>query len=546
MWKRGTIIIGILSIILYFCFSQRERYASILLTLEDLRNSYDFIIVGGGSSGSVLAARLSEVKNYHVLLIEKGDEASYASYVPIFAPLQGLFDPTWEYESEPQRNSHYGYKDRISKITRGKSLGGSGHYNYHIISNETFEYCTESIRNRVRSKGSPYHILSSRLGDDKLAQAFLSEEARFPGWNFETILQGIYKGKRFSNFDAYLKPALNRKNLHVLINTEVIKIDFKDKSPESLHITHQKEGKTIKLNNIKKLILAGGAINTPKLLFESGVGPKDQINKLNVTLVEDIPVGNELQDHLTCPLYFHLKNDTGSVNLANLINPQEIWKYLLHKEGIYSTSALSVQAIDPQKDTSILIYNVGAPHKDIYIKLSGMRPDTFDETFPSNTDPWKKGFIFLAGCTKPKSIGRIFMHPNRTMSIDPNYLHNSKDTSCTIKAIQTAVDIGNGKAFKKLGAQLHYPNYKECTDLEQSFQNPQYVECVAKSSCMTKYHPTSTTPLDVIVDRNFKVKGLNNIFIVDGGVLPRGSFMYPNSVITDMAECASEVFKDNL
>ncbi|CAG2179302.1 unnamed protein product, partial [Oppiella nova] len=303
-------------------------------------DSYDYIVVGAGSAGAVVANRLTENPNINVLLLEAGGPQTLTTDIPVtWIGLLGS-DIDWGYQTVPQQNYAMANNGRVP-LSRGRVIGGSSSINAMIYNrgnrrsyddwaytygakgwsfDEVLPYFMKSENNsdmRVVSKNPGYHGtkgpvgISSDLNPQPIFQLYLKAmnelgfetiDVNGPKQVGTTIIQNFIDsntGLRSSTGNAYIDPNPHPNNLHILTNAFVTKILFYD-NPYNLRATgvqFDKNSKTYQVMAKKEIIISGGTINSPQLLMLSGIGPKDHLNQFGIPLKADLPVGDHLQDH---------------------------------------------------------------------------------------------------------------------------------------------------------------------------------------------------------------------------------------------------------
>ncbi|XP_033607228.1 glucose dehydrogenase [FAD, quinone] [Cryptotermes secundus] len=310
---------------------------------------YDYIIVGGGTAGCVLAARLSANPRHNVLLVEAGEHFSWLSSVPLATPMLQGSAQDWAYRTKPQVHSSWGLNNQSSACPRGRGLGGSGKMNYmlhNIGSEEDFvrwegsgaigwglrqlqpyiskmlgtehkcikqkPYCLRSYQNLLMSAAGLYtthsaHLKSHRsfvrvkasvqplmhishvdVGNSVLGKVFIEAghelAVTFKNLSFSTAHSTVFKGRRWSSLDGYLRPALGRRNLHVLLKTQVTRV-VTDNGRVVQGVELRSSGDFTKfVRSRQEVMLSAGTINTPHILLQSGVGPRAHLQKHGVSL----------------------------------------------------------------------------------------------------------------------------------------------------------------------------------------------------------------------------------------------------------------------
>lgn len=300
-----------------------------------LNREYDFVIIGGGSAGAVLANRLSEIKNWNILLLEAGGDENEISDVPSLAAYLQLTKIDWQYKTEPQTTACLGMVGRRCNWPRGKVLGGSSVLNYmlYVRGNRydydhwrdlgnpgwgyehVLEYFKKSEDNRnPYLQNSKYHNKGGLLTVQEspwktpLVAAFVEAgteigyENRDINGEYQTgfmIAQGtIRRGSRCSTAKAFIRPARLRKNLHVALRSHVTKMIINPITMQAHGVEFIRNGVKQVVYAKKEVILSAGAISSPQLMMLSGLGPADHLRELGIPLLKNLSVGDNLQDHL--------------------------------------------------------------------------------------------------------------------------------------------------------------------------------------------------------------------------------------------------------
>ena len=404
------------------------------------KDRFDFVIVGAGSAGCVLANRLTEDPSVRVLLLEAGAEDSHDG-IAIPALFSSLFgsELDWNYELEPQAD----YRGSL-RFPRGKTLGGSSSINLMVYirgDRRDFDGWSESgcagwdydnvlpyfikaehhSRLGVAGHGSdgPLHT-EDRLFTHELSHAWvdaaiewgLSHNADFNG---ETQLGvGAYQvtchnGRRCSTASAYLRPAVDRPNLVVQVGAHATRLDFD--GARAVGVTYLRDGTETSVRADSEVILSGGVINTPQLLLLSGIGPAEQLRRHGIDVIVDLPgVGENLHDHTMVPLVWGTEHSTDLLELATAEN-LAMWQ---HGDGGPFTSNGS--------EVGAFLSLSGGDVSDV--QLMGGPTAFVDHAFASQPMP---NFTILAAGTHPASRGRLWLrntdplaHPHIDLPTSPN------------------------------------------------------------------------------------------------------------------------------
>ena len=338
----------------------------------EYRSGYDFIIIGAGSGGCVLANRLSELKNVTVLLLEAGDQETFLSDVPLTAALTQITRYNWGYKPDPTPNACQGLKDGRCNWPKGRGVGGTSLINFLLYSRghrqdydewsalgnngwsyrEVLPYFKKSENIKIPElRKSKYHGRDGPLDvthtnyKSKVMKAFLKSGLEM-GYNLTDIngeqLMGfsrtqatIRNGRRCSTSKAFIKPIIGRRNLHISMLSRVTRIIIDPLTKQANAVEFIKNRKRFRIVAKKEIILAAGAIASPQLLMLSGVGPAQNLQKFNIPVLKNLSVGYNLQDHITLNGLLFVVNES-TINDRKLMNTADILQYILQGSGPYT------------------------------------------------------------------------------------------------------------------------------------------------------------------------------------------------------------------
>ena len=504
------------------------------------KHSFDYVIVGGGSAGCVLADRLSANGKYSVCLIEAG-KADTDLRIKVPLGLMNLmknpqFD--WCFRSAP----HAHLDGHTVTVPRGKTLGGSGSINSMVYIrgrasdydawaaagaegwawHEVLPYFKQQENNRelgsntLHGDGGPLHVQSLSSPHPLLSvlqQA--GEELNIPAsTDFNGATQeglGVYQatmknGRRWSAADAFLRPALRRRNLTVMTNAEVDRLVLGNRIVTGVRVRSKEGLKTIGVN--KEVILCAGAIGSPTILLKSGIGSAAHLKQREIDVHIDAPgVGQNLHDHPAVGV-FHGGGHAGyGLSLRNTLqNVLSPFNYLLFRRGLWASNTVEgggfakTEAALAEPDVQFHFIPARLGHQGKMIV-------------------WGQGYYSDVCLLKPKSRGQLTLAADRkTPNIDLNLLSDEEDFDRLIRGLELLRKLLAARAFDSVRSPELAPG--------GAVQTREHLRTYIKQGLGTAYHPVGTCRMgavddsNAVVGPNLKLIGSDNIRVIDASVMP--------------------------
>lgn len=370
---------------------------------------------------------------------------------------------------------------------------------------------------------------------------------------------------RSSTAHAFLSQARNRVNLHVIKNAYVTKILFDNKNQANM-VEFQLKNKLYTVRQRKEIILSAGAIGTPQILMQSGVGPEEHLKDLNIPLIANLPVGQNLQDHVCTTIFFRLNKSTATTSTSD--NPSktngniltDYVNYLLNKSGSMTKSPIFHLAgffntIDKNAkfpDTQIVaVYFEAGQDKEFKKVLEDFGyGDKLMEAEIANRE--SDVILFSIVLLNPLSLGEIRLKENANPFdmpyIHANYLKNSKDADTLVKGIQFLRQFLQTNAFKKYDIQdVPITTFSEC---DEPYGSDEFWKCYVRYITTSLYHPVGTAKMgpenDVnsVVDSELRVRKVKGLRVIDASIMPTIVSANTNAPTIMIAEKGSDMIKN--
>ncbi|MDN3682996.1 choline dehydrogenase [Vibrio tapetis subsp. quintayensis] len=518
----------------------------------------DYIIVGAGSAGCVLANRLSENPNNEVLLLETGgsDKSIFIQMPTALSIPMNTKKYAWQFETEAEpfldnRNMH---------CPRGKVLGGSssingmvyvrGHardfdeWQQHGAKGWDYAHCLPYFKkaetwsfggNDYRGDSGPLGVNNGNNMKNPLYQAFVDAgvDAGYMATRdynaeqqegFGPMHMTVKNGVRWSTSNAYLRPAMKRDNLTVVTHALVHKVLLEDKT--AVGIRYERKGKMVDVRCNKEVVLSAGSVGSPHILQLSGIGGEKTLADAGIEQIHELPgVGENLQDHLE--FYFQFKC-LKPISLNGKLDPlNKLWigtRWILDKSGLGATNHFESCGFIRSKE------NLEWPDLQYHFLPAAMRYDG-KEAFAGH------GFQVHIGHNKPKSRGFVKVassDPHVAPKIQFNYLQNQEDIEGFRACVRLTREIINQPGLDEFRGEEIQPGL--------SVQSDEEIDKFVRSAVESAYHPSCSCKMGedemAVVDSETKVHGINGLRVVDSSIfptIPNGNLNSPTIMVAERA-----------
>ncbi|CAH0590546.1 unnamed protein product [Chrysodeixis includens] len=531
--------------------------------------SYDFVVIGGGAAGCLVASQLVETGNASVLLVEAG------GYPPIESELAGLFaylkgsEHDWNFTSTCGSASST-HKDNVISMSQGKMLGGSSSLGYlvyghgsphdydewaaitndpswsydsilpimqrseqlidHLLQNCSHYYGTDGeikLQKQYYPRNRPYFQALKEIGYN----CYLDINPDHP-LGFTSFLFTIGDDVRQTTALKYISPLKNHPNLDLLINALATKIVF-DENNNAVGVKILKEnGRTITVRANKEVIVTAGTIKSPQLLMLSGIGPSGHLQNKGIEVIADLPVGKNFQDHVNSFLLYKM---TRSGHASSVEDPHK-YPYA----GFEGYGALNKNQSYP--DFNLICAHFG--DRDTFLGLCAFF-FSFDNEFCDSLGEGlddKEAFLVFVTNLNPESRGEILLaskNPEDNPVILPGYFTESIDLENQANYLADFNRVLNTTYFRRMDAELVTVGFESCAEFPMFSED--YWKCHALKTLDTSHYFVGTCAMGSVLDSRLRVRGVNKLRVADASAMPTNVRSYTLATVHMIAQKATEM-----
>lgn len=535
--------------------------------MPEQSRSYDYIVVGGGSAGCVLASRLSEDEDRTVLLLEAGgDDSHYLLRMPL-AFLRAMLQPrfSWGYFSEPERELN----GRRVPLPRGRVLGGSGSINglFYMRGHSLdfdgwrdmgcegwgyadvlpyFKRMESSWRgaNAWHGDRGPLHVCAIR--PVRALHERLMQTARAAGFNTTEDLHGELeegfacgevtidpRGRRASTSRAYLHPAMNRRNLEVTLHALATRVLIEN--GRAVGVEYSEGGRVRQVRAQREVILAGGTYNSPQLLMLSGIGPAHELRKLGIAPIADLPgVGRNLSEHPHIPVEFDTNAPVTFLNQLRFDRAaRAVLAWAILGRGAFATQINCCNVVVRTRP------DLAQP--DVQLMCNPIRMDA-RLWFPMLTPRQEHRVTADVVILHQRSRGWVALrsaNPLDAPRVQLNLFSEPSDFEIARRGIRTARRIFATPPQADIIARETRPGPAVQSDAE--------IDAYVRQTAQVTQHPVGTCSMgsgaDAVVDPQLRVRGVEGLRVVDASIMPTVPGANTNAAVVMIAERASDLIR---
>ncbi|KAF0766819.1 glucose dehydrogenase, partial [Aphis craccivora] len=537
------------------------------------------------------------IHDWKILLIEAGQDEEPFMDIPAAAGKLQSRSINWKYTTVPMNNSCLSFEDHRCKIPRGKVMGGSSTLNYMIYTrgnrmdydnwakmgnsgwsyDDVLKYFIRSENADVSGADPGYHGENGLLSVSDvpyrtpIAKAFVDAGSQIGlpiidvngekqiGINYLQVT--MKDGRRCSTNTAFLLPTKKRLNLHVKKYSTVTRIIIEKDTKKAIGVEFVTKSKKYRVFVRKEVIVSGGTVNSPQLLMLSGIGPKEHMKDIKIPLIKNLPVGENLMDHVALGSLSVLINDTISLNTQRLLrDPFNLYNFLINHNGPLTipggAEALAFFDLDQpgtkdgHPNLELLLVSGLYSGDDLTHTLFGLKTDIYNKVYKPTAK--MDGFTVFPMIMRPKSKGRLWLenaNPFHHPMIDPNYFSNEADLDVAVAGVRILQQMLKTDAMKRLNATIFDTPLPGCAI--HKFDSDAYWKCSARHISFTIYHLSGTCKMGpegdptAVVDPRLRVHGIRGLRVIDASIMPEVPAAHINAPTIMIGEKGADMIKED-
>lgn len=374
------------------------------------------------------------------------------------------------------------------------------------------------------------------------------------------------KGRRHSAYKSFIEPVLGRKNLHIMLNTRATKVLINPKTKVAYGVEMYRKGRRISVTARKEVILSAGSFHSPQLLMLSGIGDKNDLKRLGVPVVQHLPVGKEMYDHISFPGMLFVTNLTnprseffGPKNLISFISEYARGEgFMTVPNGVEALGFIKTPTSNsphPRLPDVELILLALVPQTDNGYAVTTsekLQPAIYDQVYRPLEGETTYSFLIVVELFHPKSVGYLELrdkNPFSSPKFYPNFFKEPEDVETVLEAVKYTMQLVQTEPFRKIGARIHNIPLPSC--VQHGFGSDNYWRCAIRTFCVSLHHQVATCKMGpssdptAVVSPELKVYGIKRLRVVDTSIIPASTTSHTNAASFMIGERAADLIKSD-
>jgi choline dehydrogenase-like flavoprotein len=371
-------------------------------------------------------------------------------------------------------------------------------------------------------------------------------------------------GQRHSSYKAFIEPVLKRPNLHIMLNTRATKVLIDQNTKVAYGVEVFRNNRRMTIRARREVILSAGSFHSPQLLMLSGIGSKSDLDRIGVPIIQELPVGKEMYDHISFPgLLFTTNLTNPNANLLNLKTILTIFSQYAFGQG-FATIANGVEALGFIKTPTSNAPNPSLPDVELILLMlvpqtdngyavtqgERLRRDVYNSVYKQLEGETTYSFLIVLSLFHPRSVGYLEIkdkNPFNSPRFFANFFKEPDDVQTILEAVRYVQQMIETEPFKKYGTKLHNVPLPSCA--HHGFDSDDYWRCAIRTFCVSLHHQVATCkmgqPSDptAIVNHELKVYGVQRLRVVDTSIIPESTTSHTNAASSMIGERAADMIK---